>query len=153
MGQEADLRVCDMKPQELFNVAWAFAQVPTPARPSRHCTAPALACMRSRCPLACSARPMRRAECTWGPHSLPFSATPPPLQLGHHPHRLFESIAREAGPRAFEFSTQELGNTLWALAKCRHAGPALPPLLRVSVRWRCWLPPGSPAKQCSSAWL
>lgn len=25
--QEAYLRVCDLKPQELFNIAWAFAQV------------------------------------------------------------------------------------------------------------------------------
>ena len=25
--QEAELRVCDFKPQELFNVAWAFAQL------------------------------------------------------------------------------------------------------------------------------
>lgn len=27
LAQEAELRVCDLKPQELFNLAWAFTQV------------------------------------------------------------------------------------------------------------------------------
>lgn len=71
--------------------------------------------------------------------------------MGYHPRRLFESIAREAGPRAFEFSTQELGNTLWALAKCRHTGPAMPALLHVSTRQRCPRQPGRPASVCINA--
>ena len=86
--QEAELRVCDFKPQELFNVAWAFAQ------------------------------------------------------LGHHPRRLFDALAREVVPRAFDYAPQELSGTLWALAKMRHATRSTPPLLHVRRGWCGLLPDG-----------
>lgn len=56
-----------------------------------------------------------------------------PLQLGYHPPRLFDAIAREALPRTFAFTTQELSGTLWALAKCRHSSRAVAPLLHVRI--------------------
>lgn len=56
------------------------------------------------------------------------------LQLGHHPVKLFDAIALEAAPRACALTPQELSGLLWALAKCRHGGPGLPPLLHVSPR-------------------
>lgn len=135
--QEAELRVCDLKPQELFNLAWAFTQV-RPQAPRRGAALLACGWGMSRwhlaLPFLCSLhKPPPGLPFPLDVFPNPSEPASPCVQLGHRPQCLFEAIAREVPPRAFAFSPQELSGVLWALAKGAHSGRGVPALLQASA--------------------
>ena len=99
----------EFKPQELANMAWAFAKAGHKAPPLLD----AIATEAVRSDLR-NFKPQELTNTVWA-----FATA------GQEAPALLSAIALEAAPRLFEFNPQNLANTAWAFAKAGHKAPAL----------------------------
>jgi hypothetical protein len=99
--------VHEFKPQELANMAWAFATAGV--------AAPTLftAVAEGAVPRMHEFKPQELSNMAWAFAKADHAAT-----------ALFDSVDKAAAPLLHEFKPQELANTAWAFAAAGHAAPA-----------------------------
>lgn len=108
LARSIEWRLHDCNPQELANVAWAFAK----AGQSDPALFTALATVAERCLPKFNAQ--EHANTAWA-----FATN------GRTEEQLFTAMARVIEHRLGEFSTQGLANTAWAFAKAGHVDAQL----------------------------